>query len=118
MALQINRTVQKAIKKTPYEVVFEREARREERVPLDERSLVEIEEEQVEEEDWEDLEIMARLARPIETDEDIQRLLQQEAELEEAVTNTPSLPNSNNLSTELLSIDLELLQLDQEQRER
>lgn len=40
-------------------------------MPLDERSLVEIEEEQVEEEDWKDLEIMARLARPIETDEDI-----------------------------------------------
>lgn len=51
MALQINRTVQKAIKKTLYEVVFGREARREERVSLDERSLVEIEEEQVKEED-------------------------------------------------------------------
>ena len=78
---------------------------------------MEIEEEEVEEEDWEDLETMTHHARPIETDEDIQRLLQQEAELEEAVTNAPSLPSSNNLPTELLPIDPELLRLDQEQRE-
>ena len=76
MALQINRTVQKAIKKTPYEVVFGREARREERVPLNERSSVEIEEEEIEEEDWENLETITYLARSIETGENIQRLLQ------------------------------------------
>jgi hypothetical protein len=118
MAHQINRTVQKAIKRTPYEVVFGKEARREERVPLNERPLMDIEEEEVEEDDAEYAELVAQYAKPVETDEDIQRLLQQEAELEEAVTNAPTSSTSTTRPSESLPIDPELLRQDQEQRER
>ena len=105
MALQVNRTVHKAIKKTPYEVVFGKEARREERVPLNERSLAEIDEEEVEEDGSEYAELAAKYAKPIETDEDIQRPLLQEAELEEAVTNGPTTTTSSNRRSESLPMD-------------
>ena len=42
VAMQINRTVQRAIKKTPYEVVFGQDMRREERVPIAARAAMAI----------------------------------------------------------------------------
>ncbi|KAI9859774.1 MAG: hypothetical protein M1813_006491 [Trichoglossum hirsutum] len=75
----------------------------------------EIEEEEVED-DFEYAELAAQYTQLVETDEDIQRLLLQEVELEEAVTPTPTsgthplepLP----IDLEPLPIDLDLLQLD------
>ena len=99
VAIQLNRTVQRAIKKTPYEVVFGQEMRREERIPIAARAamaaLEELPEEEEEPQDpLDDDELAAQLLAESVDDEVIQESLDhvgEEVNTEEASQQTLAL---------------------------
>ena len=89
VALQINRTVQRANKKTPYEVVFGQEMRREERVPIRARAAMPIlDEDLLQEEDLaepsENEELTTQIMSELEEEDGLQESLDQTLESSES----------------------------------